>query len=191
MDPKLLAGIEPKLLLGGSDAKKSSAESKRSSSSAVKSSFSGGLDPRLLGLDPKMLQGLDENALKSLGLDPKIVANLLSGDEKSSSTAKDMAKMTTAATTTFSNLDVRPSTSTLANSKDKSDTKISSKKDDKPAGIDPKIAAAYGLDAKLLAGIDPKLLAGMDPQMLFGMDPKLLAGMDPKLLAGMDPRLLA
>merc|ERR1712223_190824 len=97
---------------------------------------SGGLDPRLLGLDPKILQGLDENALKSLGLDPQIVANLL--DPKSSSsaaagdqstTSRNMAKMTTAATTTFSNLDVRPSTSTLAASNSKTDTKNSSSKE--------------------------------------------------------------
>ena len=41
------------------------------------STFSSSLDPRLLGLNPKMLQGLDEKALKSLGLDQNNVKSLL------------------------------------------------------------------------------------------------------------------
>merc|ERR1712123_369883 len=83
------------------------------------------------------------------------------------------------------------------------------------AGMDPKMLASMGLDAKSLsAAMDPKNIAksmamdpkmlqsmGMDPKMLasMGIDPKMMAsmgldgkgGMDPKMMAGMDPKMLA
>merc|ERR1719288_277459 len=92
-------GLDPKMF-GMSSAASSTANSSKANSHAsssfstqptsatstqmsLPSSFSSGLDPRLLGLDPKMLQGLDEKALKSLGLDPNIVKSLLASDGKS------------------------------------------------------------------------------------------------------------
>ena len=61
-------------------------------------------------------------------------------------------------------------------------------------GVDPKVLASMGLDAKSLsAALDPKnipkSMAGMDPKAMaaMGMDPKTLAsfGLDAKALAGM------
>merc|ERR1711887_531632 len=58
-------------------------------------------------------------------------------------------------------------------------------------GIDPKMMASMGLDAK--GGLDPKMLAGLDPKMLASLDPKMFAGLDPKMMAsmGMDPKMLS
>merc|ERR1739848_557938 len=56
--------------------------------------------------------------------------------------------------------------------------------DPKLLGLDPKTAAAYGLDPKMFSG-------GIDPKM-FGLDPKLFAGLDAKTLAayGIDPKFV-
>merc|ERR1719228_185478 len=87
-----------------------------------KTSMSSGLDPNLLksmGIDPKMLAGLDPNMLKSMGIDPKLLG--LGGET---------SKATPAAPTSI-------------------------------AGLDPNMLKSLGLDPKMLASMDPKLLSDL------------------------------
>ena len=155
-----------------------------------------------------LLTGLDSKALQSLGLDPKIVSSLLEHpSSKSGSNTKppktiSTAKISSSVTPTFSSLESRVSTTAAAGASNSAsamaqssldaasklyggiDPKLLAGVDPKLLGLDPKTAAAYGLDPKMFAG-------GIDPKM-FGLDPKLFAGLDAKTLAayGIDPKFV-
>jgi len=239
-DPKLLAGMDPRMfgldpkMFGSSGAMPSSVGTTKSYSSSnsfstvptsatstqmsLPSSFASGLDPRLLGLDPKMLQGLDEKALKSLGLDPNIVKSLLATDGKSDgklNSKKSSTNNRSNTSTTFSGLDPKMFPGVDPKLLQGMDPKMLSMMDPKTmqammdpktmqAMMDPKMMASmYGLDMKMLASMDPKMLQAYgldpkwfdpknmpnDPKAFAGIDPKLL-GLDPNMLKSMDPKLL-
>jgi len=183
MDPKLL-GLDPKMF-GMSSSPTSStpntliSTSSRPSNTSTFSTKTSNVnstqmsiqsltgDPRLHGLDPKMLQGLDEKALKSLGLDHNIVKTLIAGDKGSRSSDVNSSARSSGSST-------KTNTSTTF------------------AGLDPKMFP--GVDPKLLQGMDPKMMQMMDPKTMAAMmDPKMMAqmyGIDPKMLASMDPNML-
>ena len=180
-DPKFLAGMDPKMLaamdpmMGHSSSFMSDRYSPKSSSSgsmsAPPSSSANSLDPRLNGLDPKLLQGLDAKTLQSLGLDPNLVASVLNSKNTSSPARSSPSTMSS----NFPRLSTSKPSASATSTTNSSQSKASSAA--AMLGLDPKLAAAYGIDLNLLAGLDPKFLQGLDPKLL-GFDPNLLAGLN-------------
>merc|ERR1719510_1564160 len=115
-----------------------------------------------------MLQGLDAKALQSLGLDPKIVSSLLDHNQKAAGKAPTKttatAKITSSVNPTFSSLESR--VSTTASGSGTSSAAAAA------ASMDAASNLYGGIDPKLLAGVDPKLL-GLDPKTAaaYGLDP--------------------
>ena len=170
MDPRLF-GLDPKMSGASATASPSSKYSLNNTSSfstiptsatstqmSLASSFSSGLDPRLLGLDPKMLQGLDEKALTSLGLDPNIVKSLLASEGKSSKSSS-------------SNSQSKHSSSNSTNFKSTTNTTFS--------GLGPKMSP--GVDPNLLQNLDPKMMSDPNPMALYAMG---MPGMMPPMTSG-------
>merc|ERR1712127_461544 len=139
MDPKMMAGMDPKMLASmGLDAKML-ASMGLDPKGAPDPKLLAGIDPKLLGgLDPKMLAGMDPKMMASMGMDPKMMASM-GMDPK-----------------TLANMGMDPKAMASMGM----DPKMLSMMGMDPkmlAGMDPKMLASIGMDPKMLS--DPNLMA--------------------------------